>query len=184
MTGFVKKAESDSSGDMIKLKIPNKEVASIFQETVVNLFIDTIEVGKQRALMDAFWRGDDEAVGKALSDLLWDTISYNDYHENYYHAFMTGVFVGLGYSVDSNKESGLGRPDIVLKDKRRRRALIIEAKRSVKASEMERDARAALEQIDAMRYDEGLDGYEQVLRYGVAFYKKQAAALSTLGGDK
>ena len=182
MTGYVTKAEPDTSGDTIKLKIPNKEVASIFQETVVKLFRDTLDVGKQRALMDAFWRGDEEKVSETLSNFLLDSISYNDYHENYYHAFMTGLFVGLGYSVDSNKESGLGRPDIVVKDRRRRRALIIEAKRSEKESDMERDARAALDQIDAMRYDEGLDGYERVFRYGVAFYKKQAKALaSTLG---
>ena len=174
MTGYVTKANPDLCGDSIEIKIPNNEIATIFQETVVRLFSDTIDASKQRALMDAFWSCDEAGASKALSDLLWDTISYNDYHENYYHAFLVGVFVGLGYSVESNKENGLGRPDIVLKDKRSRRALVVEAKRSAKASDMASDARAALERIDAMRYDEGFDGYERVLRYGVAFFKKQA----------
>ena len=49
-----------------------------------------------------------------ISDLLWNTISYNDYQEDYYHAFLAGVFVGRGYNIESNKEKGLGRPDIIL----------------------------------------------------------------------
>ena len=65
---------------------------------------------------------------KQLSDFLWDTISYHDYHEDYYHAVLAGLFVGLGYSVDSNKESGLGRFDVFIKDRRNRRAMLIEAR--------------------------------------------------------
>lgn len=57
-----------------------------------------------------------------------------DYHEDYYHAFVTGIFVGRGgYAVRSNKERGLGRPDVDLRDKKNRRAIIIEAKKSENA---------------------------------------------------
>ena len=47
--------------------------------------------------------------------------------------------MGRGYNVESNKEKGLGRPDILLKDKRNRRAVIIEAKKSKKKADMYKD---------------------------------------------
>ena len=85
-----------------------------------------------------------------------------------------GIFVGRGYSVESNKEKGLGRPDIVLKDKRNRRAVIIEAKKSEKESDMDKDCDKAIGQITTEKYAEGLYGYTQVLCYGIAFFQKQA----------
>jgi hypothetical protein len=96
-----------------------------------------------------------------------------DYHEDYYHAFLTGIFVGRGYAVESNKERGLGRPDIKLIDRRNRRAMIIEAKKSGSADQMEHDCGEALKQIVDQGYARGLDEY-RVYCYGIAFYKKKA----------
>lgn len=106
--------------------------------------------------------------------ILWYTISYNDYHEDYYHAFLVGIFVGRGYHVESNKEKGLGRPDILLKDKRNRRAMIIEAKKSKKESDMDKGCDEAINQIITQKYAEGLYGYTQVSYCGIAFFQKQA----------
>ena len=115
MTGYLTLADPASGGQKAALRIPNAEIAGIFEDTVVKLFTDTLDTGRQKELMEAFWDEDIESATKLLSDFLWDTISYHDYHEDYYHAFMAGLFVGLGYSVDSNKESGLGRFDIRVK---------------------------------------------------------------------
>ena len=174
MTGYLTKANPNVQGDTVALRIPNQEVASIFQDTVVRFFTDTVDRNEQNAMMNALWAGDEEAASEAISDLLWRTISYMDYHENYYHAFLAGVFVGLGYEVESNSERGLGRPDILLKDDDHRRVLIIEAKRSTSEVQMEQDCDAALAQIEEKQYAEGLYGYRTILRYGVAFYKKSA----------
>ena len=174
MTGYITKADSEEEGDTVSLKIPNREIRSIFEDTVVRLFRETLDAGKQKSMMDAFWNRDEESAGKMLSDLLWKTISYNDYHEDYYHAFLAGAFVGIGYEVESNKEKGLGRPDIVLKDEDNRRAIIIEAKKSGSESEMDKDCEEALKQIVTKKYAEGLYGYEQVLCYGISFFQKQA----------
>lgn len=174
MTGYVTKAGPEDEDGTVSLRIPNKEVATIFQDTVVSLFRDTIDKNGQKSMMEALWNGDEDAAGKAVSELLWNTISYNDYHEDYYHAFLAGVFVGCGYLVESNKEKGLGRPDIVLKDKKHRRAIIIEAKKSANRADMEKDCGRALEQVDTRKYAEGLYGYTQVLCYGVAFFQKEA----------
>ena len=124
--------------------------------------------------MDALWNGEEETTSIIMSELLLQTISYMDYHEDYYHAFLAGVFVGRGYSVDSNKEKGLGRPDILLKDKKNRRAIIIEAKKSDIESEMDKDCKEAIEQIVKEKYAEGLKGYEEIVCYGAAFFQKQA----------
>jgi len=174
MTGYITKADPEEEGETVSLKIPNKEIASIFEDTVVKLFKETIDTGMQRSMMEAFWSKDAEEAGRIVSELLWRTISYNDYHEDYYHAFLAGAFVGIGYEVESNKEKGLGRPDILLKDEDNRRAIIIEAKKSDKEADLDKDCDEAIEQIITGKYAEGLYGYEQIFCYGVAFFQKQA----------
>ena len=174
MTGYITKSDPDEDGDTVTLKIPNKEIASIFQDSVVRYFTDTVSTDTIKELIESLWEKDERRSGEILSDLLWNTISYNDYHEDYYHAFLAGVFVGRGYEVESNKEKGLGRPDIFLKDRRNRRAIIIEAKKSDKESDLNKDCNKAIKQIVDEKYAEGTDGYEQILCYGVAFFQKQA----------
>lgn len=174
MTGYITKADADEEGETVSLKIPNKEIATIFKDTVISYFNDTTDTETIMPLINAFWESDEAEAGRLLSDCLWNTISYNDYHEDYYHAFLTGIFVGRGYSVESNKESGLGRPDILLKDKKNRRALIIESKKSPKESDMDKLCLEALKQITTQKYAEGLYGYEQIFCYGIAFFQKQA----------
>ena len=174
MTGYITKADAGEEGETVSLRIPNREIASIFEDTVVKLFKETIDTDMQKSMMEAFWNKDAKDAGRTLSELLWKTISYNDYHEDYYHAFLAGAFVGIGYEVESNKEKGLGRPDILLKDEDNRRAIIIEAKKSEKEAEMDKDCDEAIDQIISGKYAEGLYGYEQILCYGVAFFQKQA----------
>ena len=173
MTGYLTKADSGDDSETAALRIPNKEIASIFQDTVVSLFSDSVDTEAQRMMMDAFWSGDEASASKAVSDLLWQTISYNDYHEDYYHAFLVGIFVGRGYSVESNKERGLGRPDIKLTDDDHRRVLIVEAKKSGSKEQMEQDCNLALQQIVEREYAKDLDEYD-VFCYGISFYKKSA----------
>ena len=125
-------------------------------------------------LMDALWNGDEEKASRLTTDILFDTISYHDYHENYYHAFLTGLISGLGYAVKSNLENGLGRSDIDVKDKKRRRAMLLEAKKSENEEDMEKDALMGTQQILDREYMKGLEGYESVVCYGISFYKKKA----------
>lgn len=174
MTGYLTKADPREEGETVALKIPNKEIVSIFEETVAAYFQNTVDAEGLDSLMGLLWDGDEAAATRLMSDLLWYTISYNDYHEDYYHAFLAGIFVGRGYHVESNKEKELGRPDILLKDKRKRRAIIIEAKKSKKESDMDRDCDEAINQIVKEKYAQGIYGYTQILCYGIAFFQKQA----------
>ncbi len=175
MTGYLTKADPKARGNTVALKIPNTEIEGIFADTVVKLFTETIDNSKQRELMTSFWNEDIELATKQLSDFLWDTISYMDYHEDYYHAFLAGLFVGLGYVVDSNKESGLGRFDVFVKDRRNRRAMLIEAKKSDSKESMSADCDEALKQIGEKGYARSLEpGYEKFIKYGIAFFQKSA----------
>jgi len=174
MTGYLTKANPEQTGNTVALKIPNREISAIFEESVMNLFADTVDTGKVRSLTEALWNGDEQTASEILSDLLLDTISYNDYHEDYYHAFLAGIFVGRGYGVDSNKERALGRPDIQMTDRPTRRAVIIEAKKSDSEGQMEHDCQEALKQIVDRQYAKGLKGYKQIRCYGVAFFEKSA----------
>ena len=174
MTGYITKSDPEEDDDTVSLKIPNKEISSIFEDTVVRYFNETVNTDSINELLNSLWDSDEKRATEILSELLWNTISYNDYHEDYYHAFLAGVFVGRGYSVESNKEKGLGRPDIFLKDRRNRRAIIIEAKKSDKESDLDKDCDKAIKQIIDEKYAEGISGYGQILCYGVAFYQKQA----------
>lgn len=75
--------------------------------------------------------------------------------------------------MDSNKESGLGRFDVLVKDRKNRRAILIEAKKSGSAAQMEQDCEEALSQITEKGYARRIEpGYEKVLCYGMAFYRK------------
>ena len=157
------------------LRIPNREISRIFQKAVVDHFNKTVDESRIRDLMQALWNEDEEKASELLSGLLWNTISYMDYNEAYYHAFVTGIFVGRGgYAVRSNIERGLGRPDIDLRDKKNRRAIIIEAKISENENRMEYWCNDALKQIVENEYAKDMYGYNQVLCYGIAFYKKSA----------
>ena len=126
-------------------------------------------------MMQALWTGDTETAPRMMSDLLWRTISYMDYHEDYYHAFLAGLFVDRGYETKSNKEQGLGKPDLQILDVDNRRAMIIEVKKAGSREEMEKTCREALKQIEDKEYAKDLDiGFETVLCYGIAFFRKTA----------
>ena len=176
MTGYMTKAAPDDEDDAVELRIPNREISNIFEETVVRYFKDSLATdrSKQMELMDALWDGDEEKASEKMTDILFDTISYHDYHENYYHAFMTGIISGLGYAVRSNQENGLGRSDIDVREKRKKRGMLIETKKSDREEDMEKDALEGKQQIIDKEYLRGFQGYNSVICYGISFFRKKA----------
>ena len=78
--------------------------------------------------------GDEKKVTDAVSVILSDTISYYDYNENYYHAFIAGLFSGAGYLLSSNDENGIGRSDVIVKDRKTRKVIIIEISNGIDVS--------------------------------------------------
>ena len=177
MTGYLTKADKVERGNTVSLRIPNSEIASIFKDSIVRHFRKTVKSLLQQELMSALWNEDEQKVSKLMTDVLFETISYFDYHEDYYHAFLTGLIVSSrGCSVESNRENGLGRTDIIVRDKPNRRALIIETKKSKSEGSMVKDAESAKKQILDKQYVKGLKGFTKIICYGIAFYEKMALA--------
>jgi len=176
MTGYLTKADPDAEGSPVELRIPNKEISNIFEETVVQYFNDSLarDRSKQKELMEALWKGDEETASRRMTDILFDTISYHDYHENYYHAFLTGIISGLGYAVRSNQENGLGRSDIAVRDRLNRRGMLLEAKKSDRMEDMEKNALEGKQQIINRDYLRGFEGFDSVVCYGISFFQKKA----------
>lgn len=156
------------------LTIPNEEIRYIFETTISKWFDESAKKWNREALFDAVWSGDSESITREMSTLLRRTISYHDYREDFYHAFLSGIFTGAGYQVQSNKEHGEGRSDIVVCDSLNGRVAIFEAKRITLLKDLETECDKALRQIDERMYAKDFeDAYDQVLCYGIAFFKKR-----------
>ena len=157
------------------LKIPDAEVRDIFQNSVVEWFNERSVKSDRHLLFQALWNSDADKLSELLSDLLFNTISYHDNAESYYHAFLTGLFSSAGYIVESNYESGFGRPDLMIKDRKTRSAVIIEVKISNSREQLLQDGQKALEQIETKQYAQKTkqDGFRNVVCYGISFFKKQ-----------
>lgn len=171
-------------GKMV-LRIPNEEVKSVFCDTVKLWFEDKVITRDRSSLFQAWWTGDSETLTQEVTDILFASISYFDYKEDYYHAFVAGIFIGAGYDVKSNAEQGTGRADITVRDQKNRRAIVIEVKWYGKeGSYLEKECEAALKQIEAKQYTKNLllEGYKTILCYGAAFFGK--TCLIKLAGKK
>ena len=179
LTGYLTKArEEDYNGKLadgtVALMIPNAEIKEIFETTVVKWFDDSTKKCDRSTLLDAVWNGDSGNLTKEMNVLLRRTISYHDYKEDFYHAFLAGIFTGAGYMVDSNKEHGEGRSDVVVYDPINSRVAIFEAKYTKSLDKLESECDAALQQIDDRMYaKEYEDDYDQILCYGISFFKKR-----------
>ena len=179
LTGYLTKArEEDYNGKLadgtVALMIPNAEIKEIFETTVVKWFDDSTKKCDRSTLFDAVWNGDSGNLTKEMNVLLRRTISYHDYKEDFYHAFLAGIFTGAGYMVDSNKEHGEDRSDVVVYDPINSRVAIFEAKYTKSLDKLESECDAALQQIDDRMYaKEYEDDYDQILCYGISFFKKR-----------
>lgn len=179
LTGYLTKArEEDYNGKLadgtVALMIPNAEIKEIFETTVVKWFDDSTKKCDRSTLFHAVWNGDSENLTKEMNVLLRRTISYHDYKEDFYHAFLAGIFTGAGYMVDSNKEYGEGRSDVVVYDPINSRVAVFEAKYTKSLDKLESECDAALQQIDDRMYaKEYEDDYDQILCYGISFFKKR-----------
>ena len=177
-TGYLKKISECLNGETIyvELAVPNREVRYIYKNSVLQWFEKKTEKKDLSPLYDSLLNGDCERAADILSENLMETISFYDYQESYYHGFLVGMLKNISnYIVLSNRESGNGRPDILLKyPSVRGKAVIIEIKVAKSYQELEEKCDAALQQIEDRKYEEPLrqEGYNIILKYGIAFYKK------------
>lgn len=174
-TGYLTQVRGEElPPDTATLMIPNAEIRQIFETSVQEWFDDSARKENRTALFDAVWSGDIETLTEEMNELLRKTISYHDYKEDFYHAFLAGIFTGAGYSVDSNRERGEGRSDVVVRNSSKGRVALFEAKYAKTLDGLEASCEAALQQIEDRQYAKDFaDDYDDILCYGIAFYKKR-----------
>ena len=179
-TGYLKIKEkvyenNELVEDTYKLVIPNKEVKKIYENIFIKWFRE-YQNERDSNFIDALIQEDVTKANSILQDVLLQSISYYDNYESFYHGFMVGFLNADGYEVKSNRESGEGRFDLaVLPYSILNTAIVIECKHSNSIKELRKDSKEASNQIIEKRYIEGLrdEGYENVIGYGISFYKKQ-----------
>ncbi len=187
-TGYLKKTaerfDEEKKSLYVTMKIPNWETEYIYRQKIINWFDEEIVQKSDRsALFTAMKEGDAEGFEREINKLLTPSISYMDSYENFYHGFMVGILSGSNeYVVKSNRESGNGRSDILVKPVRIfAKAFVIElktvkqeGKKPVTMELMDAAAEEAIRQIDDLSYADALleDGYGNIGRYGISFFRK------------
>ena len=177
-TGYLTKEREYFKGKYIflKVRIPNIEVMTIYENTIMNWMKEIVKKEDFRDLYLAMEEGNAEQITDILNEQLFRTISFYDSAENFYHGFLTGILSQSEYYlVKSNRESGNGRSDIVVKSPSLRgRSFVLELKVSDSIDELEGDAKKALQQIYDKKYMEELqrEGYQRIDCYGISFFRK------------
>ncbi|MCD8002675.1 MAG: ATP-binding protein [Clostridia bacterium] len=181
-------------GKSFRLRIPNREIRDIFADQVIELFKENVEKDGEalRTFCDAIITGNAEAVEKLFISYLRRTISLRDTYtkdvkENYYHGILMGIFAyKSGWYVKSNKETGDGYGDIIIKTEDEDVGAIIEVKYAKaengggKPNEvMYKKCEEAIRQIDEMHYTDALidDGCQTIYKYGIACRRKMCRVL-------
>ena len=177
-TGYLKKLSERFDGEMVylTLAVPNTEVKLIYRNTILDWFNQNIKKKDFSALYRGILQRETDVLEREISKNLMETISFFDYKEDYYHGFLAGLLKMMdGYTLKSNRESGLGRSDLLLLSSPYEGvAVIIELKAADSFAQLEDSAREALCQIREKRYDAELklEGYRTFLYYGISFFKK------------
>ena len=183
-TGYLKIISCETIGDetYYDMVIPNVEIKSIYKNTIRSWFVDHINRDSRTDILESVIHADAEKLEDLLCTWLTNTISCFDEQENYYHGFVTGLVSGFsGYMVVSNRESGNGRFDLVVKQRSRwHHAAILEFKVVEKYNQMTKACEDALKQIEEKDYEASLrdEQYENIAKLGICFCQKRCRVKS------
>ncbi|WP_405353210.1 AAA family ATPase [Fusobacterium vincentii] len=161
------------------LRLPNKEVKSLFRKTFIETYI--ARGSKLSFLMESLVENKIEDYEENLQEILLTSVSYNDTkkgNEAFYHGLIMGMGLYLEgeYITKSNIESGLGRYDFLIEPKNKsKRAFIMEFKSTDSVEKLEEVSKEALKQIEDKKYDISLkqNGIKEITFIGIAFCGKQ-----------
>ena len=181
--------ELEEGKTVCSLIIPNKEVKFLYQDLIKKLFADAVAGVSVHDFLKALIEGNTKIFSHLLQGFILKSMSVHDLSssepEKSYHLFILGLLVLLkdDYEVTSNRESGLGRYDILIVPKQKNRtAIVIEFKKVWGNAEdgLEKAAQKALDQIIERKYAQELydQGINAIRAYGIAFLGKNIAIKS------
>ena len=183
-TGYLKVISYETIGDetYYEMVIPNTEIKSIYKNTIRAWFTKKLNADSRTDILEAILNADAEKLEDLLCTWMSNTISCFDEQENYYHGFVTGLVSGFnGYMVVSNRESGNGRFDLVVKQRSKwHYAAILEFKIVDKYNKMLKACDEALKQIEDKDYEATLrdEEYENIAKLGICFCQKRCRVKS------
>ena len=173
-------------GRKYRLAIPNREIRELFITQIREWFRKSSrkDTGTLEAFCQAFPQKDAVKIEKLLNEYLWNTISIRDTSgrekkENFYHGMILGLLrYKENWLVKSNAESGEGYSDILIEVPESRTGIVVEIKYAEDAA-FDSACNKAIQQIEAKHYEAALlgDGMENVVKYGIACYKKRCKVL-------
>lgn len=184
-SGYLKASDGQmNSHDMMEytLQVPNREVKTVFQTIIRNWINDSpVKNGRLEVLLQALRENDIELFEELLNEFVVNTLSYYDTTvsdpEKVYQAFLLGLLVNMSdYEVSSNRESGYGRYDILLRPKDNRgQGIVMELKRLRLSETVETALAAAFKQIEEKQYAAVLRaaGVTEILKIAVTFDGKR-----------
>lgn len=184
-TGYLTQRGRKSRGQC-SLVIPNLEIQELFIHQIQEWFHEesTADTEVLQRFCEAFSKGDAATVEELLNAYLWKSISIRDTavrkerKENFYHGMLLGLLqYENNWEIESNAESGDGYSDISIRTSKRV-GVVIEVKYADDGN-LEKACADALEQIETKKYVSSLqrDGMKEIIKYGIAFYKKQCKVL-------
>ena len=171
--------EEKINQDNYILRLPNKEVKSLFRKTFIETYI--ARGSKLSFLMESLIENKIEDYEENLQEILLTSVSYNDTKKGN-EAFYNGLIMGMGlylegeYITKSNIESGLGRYNFLIEPKNKsKRAFIMEFKSTDSVEKLEEVSKEALQQIEDKKYNVSLkqNGIKEITCIGIAFCGKQ-----------
>ena len=182
MTGYLTQ-RGEPSGNRYNLVIPNREIRNIITNHILKMFKENVkDDGKTVSdLCDALLNQNPEKVELIFTEYMKKTISIRDTFarkptkENFYHGLLLGI---LGFkenwSVMSNRESGDGFGDILIRIEDEDVGIVIEVKYADDGN-LQGECEKALQQIIDIRYTEALEqeGIHTIIKYGIACYRKK-----------
>ena len=186
MTGYLTQ-RGEFSGNRYNLVIPNREIRNIITNHILKMFKENVkDDGKTVSdLCDALLNQNPEKVELIFTEYMKKTISIRDTFaqkptkENFYHGLLLGI---LGFkenwSVMSNRESGDGFGDILIRIEDEDVGIVIEVKYADDGN-LQGECEKALQQIIDIRYTEALEqeGIHTIIKYGIACYRKKCKVL-------
>lgn len=186
MTGYLTQ-RGEFSGNRYNLVIPNREIRNIITNHILKMFKENVkDDGKTVSdLCDALLNQNPEKVESIFTEYMKKTISIRDTFaqkptkENFYHGLLLGI---LGFkenwSVMSNRESGDGFGDILIRIEDEDVGIVIEVKYADDGN-LQGECEKALQQIIDIRYTESLEqeGIHTIIKYGIACYRKKCKVL-------
>ena len=186
-TGYLKIDKVVSTGEAVgepsvySFVIPNLEIKSCYKEIIIEYFRQYKREVDKNELYKSLLSKDADGFAKQITDLLSKSISYYDSTEQFYHGLISGLLSGnIYYEVESNRESGNGRYDLILYQQDKFiNAIILEFKVCKKSEEIDEAAKRALEQINERGYETEAKKrrYRNIIKYGIAFKGKMCYAV-------